>query len=201
MSRESLNAVEDRTALAGWPGKLHHGGERKGTESETSGVGTKRSHELCQGLTFKRFEVLGRGLGRMFKPRPMRSGSGTDEARCQIEEVQQKLIGVLGRDAVFLECLVGKVRKIVGDNHVSSPANGSRQDMPIIWVWQGEGGNQLLKILNEAVANMHIHEVSRAPELRNGEIRSMVKHRPYPLVMNLCGPFGAKQIRQRQFEE
>lgn len=114
----------------------------------------------------------------------MRSGSGTDDARCQIEEVQQKLIGVLGRDAVFLEFLIGKVCEIVGDNNVSPPANGSRQDMPIIRVWQGEGWNQLLKIINEAVASMLIHEVSRAMELRNCEIRSTVKHRPYPLVMN-----------------
>lgn len=29
----------------------------------------------------------------------------------------------------------------------------------------------------------------------------MVKHRPYPLIMNACGPFGAKQIRDSQFEE
>jgi hypothetical protein len=131
----------------------------------------------------------------------MCSGGGADEARGQIEEVQQKLIGVLGRDAVFLECLVGKVREIVGDNHVRSPANGSRQDMPIIRVWQGEGGNQLLEILNEAVANMLIHEISCAPELRKSEIWSILKHRPYQLVMNVCGPFGAKQIRDSQFEE
>ena len=100
----------------------------------------------------------------------MRSGSGTDDARSQIEEMQQKLIGVLGRDTVFLEFFLGKIREIVGDNNVSPPANGGRQDMPIIRVWQGEGGNQLLKILNEAVASMLIHEVSRAPELRDGEI-------------------------------
>ncbi len=157
----------------------------EGARSKTSGVGTKRRNKLGQGLAFKRLEVFDRGLGRMFEPRPMCSGGGADEARGQIEEVQQKLIGVLGRDAVFLECLVGKVREIVGDNHVRSPANGGRQDMPIIGVWQGEGGNQLLKILNEAVANMLIHEISCATELRDGEVRSMVKHRPYPLVMNV----------------
>lgn len=137
----------------------------------------------------------------MFEPRPMCTDSGADGAGGQIEKVQQKLIGVLGRDAVFLECLVGKVREIVGDNHVSSPANGSRQDMPIIRVRQSEGGNQVLEILNEAVASMQIHEVSRATELRSSEVWSILKHRPYPLVMNVCGPFGAKQIRESQFEE
>jgi hypothetical protein len=44
---------------------------------------------------------------------------------------------------------------------VSPTANGDREDMPTIRVWQGEGGNQLLKILNEAVASMLVHEVSR----------------------------------------
>lgn len=115
----------------------------------------------------------------------MRSGSGADNIRCQIEEVQQKLIGVLGRDAVFLEFLVGKVREVVGDNDVSPPANGGRQDMPIIRVWQGEGRNQLLKILNETVASMQIHEVSRATKLHSSEIWSIFKHRPYPLLMNV----------------
>jgi len=150
-----------------------------------SGVGTKRCDELRYGLAFKRFEVFSRGLGRMFEPRPMRAGSGADDAGCQIEKVQQKLIGVLGRDAVFLEFLVGKVREVVGDDDVSPPANGGRQDMPIIRVRQGEGGNQLLKILNEAVASMLIHEVSRATELHSGEIWSILKHRPYPLLMNV----------------
>lgn len=115
----------------------------------------------------------------------MRSGSGTNDVRCQIEEMQQKLIGVLGRDTVLLEFLVGKVRKIVRDNDVSPPANGGRKDMPIIRVWQGEGGNQLLKILNEAVASMLVHEVSRATELHSSEVWSILKHCPYPLVMNV----------------
>jgi len=115
----------------------------------------------------------------------MRAGSGADEARCQIEEVQQKRIGVLGRNAVFLEFLVGKVREIVRDDDVSPPANGGGQDMPIIRVRQGEGGNQLLKIFNEAVAYMHIHEVSRATELHSSEIWSILKHRLYPLLMNV----------------
>ena len=150
-----------------------------------SGVGTKRRHELCQRLAFKRLEVFDRGLGRMFEPRPMRSGSSADDAGCQIEKVQQKLIGMLGRDAVFLEFLVGKVREIVADNHVSPPTNGGRQDMPIIRIRQGEGGNQLLKILNEAVSSMLIHEVSRATELRSSEVWSILKDRPYPLVMNV----------------
>ncbi len=66
----------------------------------------------------------------------MCSGSGTDEARCQIEQVQQKLIGLLERDTVFPEFLVGKIREIVGDNRVRSPVNGRRQNMPIIRVSQ-----------------------------------------------------------------
>ncbi len=115
----------------------------------------------------------------------MCSNSGADDAGGQIEQVQQKLIGVLGRDAVFLEFLVGKIREVVGDNDVSPPANGGRQDMAIIRVWQGEGGNQLLKIFNEAIASMQIHEVSRATELHSREVWSILKHRPYPLVMNL----------------
>ena len=73
----------------------------------------------------------------------MCSGSGTDDAGCQIEKVQQKLIGVLGRDAIFLKFLVGKVREIVRDNDISPPANGGCQDMAIIRVWQGEGGREL----------------------------------------------------------
>ena len=77
---------------------------------------------------------------------------------------------MLGRDAVFLEFLVGKVREIVGDNHVSSSANGGRQDMPIIRVWQGEGWNQLLKILNEAIASVLIHEVVSCAGAANSEI-------------------------------
>lgn len=115
----------------------------------------------------------------------MCSGSGTDDAGCQIEKVQQKLIRVLGRNAVFLEFLVGKIREIVGDNHVSPPANGGRQDMPIIRVWQGKGGNQFLKILNEAVPSMQIHEVSRATKLHSREVWSILKHGPYPLLMNV----------------
>jgi hypothetical protein len=121
----------------------------------------------------------------MFEPRPMRADSGADNARCQIEEMQQKPIGVLGRDAVFLEFFVGKVREVVGDNDVSPPANGGRQDMSIIRVWQDEGGNQLLKIFNEAVASMHIHEISRPTELHSSEIWSILKHRPYPFVVNV----------------
>jgi len=115
----------------------------------------------------------------------MRSDSGADDARGQIEEMQQKPIGVLGRDAVFLEFFVGKVREIVRDNDISPPANAGRQDMSIIRVWQDEGGNQLLKIFNEAVSSMQIHEISRATELHSCEIWSILKHRPYPLVMNL----------------
>lgn len=60
---------------------------KEGARSETNGQGTKRRHELCQGLTFKRLEVFGRGFWRKFEPRPMCSGSGTDDARGQIEEV------------------------------------------------------------------------------------------------------------------
>ncbi len=115
----------------------------------------------------------------------MRTGSGADEAGSQIEKVEQKLIGVLGRDAVFLEFLLRKVREVVGDNDVSPPANGGCQDMPIIRVWQGEGGNQVLKIFNEAVPSMQIHEVSRATELHSREVWSILKHRPYPLVVNV----------------
>jgi hypothetical protein len=43
MSRESLNAVECRTALTRLPGKHHHGGERRGPEPERSGVRNNRT--------------------------------------------------------------------------------------------------------------------------------------------------------------
>ena len=115
----------------------------------------------------------------------MCSGSGTDDAGFQIEKVQDKLIGVLGRNPVFLEFLVGKIREVIRDNHVCPPANGGRQNMPIIRVWQGEGGNQLFKIFNEAIPSMQIHEVSRAMELHSREVWSILKDRPYPLVVNL----------------
>lgn len=121
--------------------------------------------EFVERLLFETFKVVIDALAGIAESFPVGLRSRADGAGSQIENMLEKFIRVLRRDAIFLEVLFGKILQIVRDYHIGSAANGSGQNVTVLWIGQLERGDEFLKVFNEAVAHMHIHEGSGALQI------------------------------------
>jgi len=70
----------------------------------------------------------------------------------------EKFIWVLGRNAVLLKVLFGEVFEIVRNNHVGPATDGGGQNVFVLWIGQLERGDEVFEILDQAVADVQIHQ-------------------------------------------
>ena len=70
--------------------------------------------------------------------------------------------------------------------------------MTVVRVRKIERVNQGLKILDQAVPHVGVHEVASPLELLATEIGAILENRPNPFFMHHVRPFGPEQIGQRQ---
>lgn len=106
-------------------------------------------------------------------PQPLKGGEYA--GRRKIEQMGQKLIGVLDLDAVRCDRFFRKILQVVSHDDVRTATNGSRQHVTIIWIGQGERGDQVLEVVDECIPGVRVHEIARSFQLRSSEVRSVRK--------------------------
>ncbi len=106
----------------------------------------------------------------------------------------EKLIGMLRRNAILPKVFFGKILEIVRDNYVGPAAYGGGQNVSVFWIGQLERGDEVFEVLDDAVADVLVHEFPCALEIVGGEIRAVLEKGADPLVMNHGRPLGSEEI-------
>ena len=120
--------------------------------------GPETRDEFIKRLPFQSFKVLTNCLAWIAEPLPVHLRSSADGARSQIQNMCEKFIWVLGRNAILLKVFFWKIIEIVGDNHVGPATDGGGQNVSVLWIGQLERGDEVFEILDQAVAHMNIHQ-------------------------------------------
>jgi len=115
--------------------------------------------------------------------------------------VGKKFIGMLWRDAVFIEFPIRKILEIIGHDDIGATAYCGGEHMSILGVRQLHCRNQVFEISNETVPDIHIHKLLRSDKVCAGEIRTVCENSVYPLVMDHGRPFRTEKIRERELHE
>ena len=88
----------------------------------------------------------------------------------QIQQMQHELVGMLRLYAEFCKAFERKVTRVKSDDHVRPRANRRGQNMPVIWVWELQTGNQLLITRDECISRVLVHQHPSTFELFTGQI-------------------------------
>ena len=96
--------------------------------------GPETCDEFIKRLPLQSFKVLVNCLAGIAEPFPVRLRSSADGARSQIQNMCEKFIWMLGRNAILLKVFFWKILEIVGDNHVGPATDSCGQNVFVLWI-------------------------------------------------------------------
>ena len=158
-------------------------------------------HRLSHTLRGKGGEILLHILGRVLEAGPVSFGCGADDMRCQVELIDQEVVGMPDLDPIGLQGCSRKILQVERHDEVGPCADGRSQNMPIVRVRQCDGIDERLVTCNKAIPDMSIHQVSGSLKLFRLQVRAIFENVPHPLIMNGIGPFRAVKICHREMHE
>jgi|SRR5579871_1796109 len=120
----------------------------------------------------------------------------TDSPRCQVQKVDDKIVGMLRLNAVVGKSVRREIGKVEGYDYVGPTPDGSGQDMPVARIGKSDGRNQVFIVRDQAIADMDVHQGASALELFTGQVRPILQDVPDPFIMDRVRPFGAKKVSQ-----
>ena len=99
-----------------------------------------------------------------------------------------------GLDSEGVKIFSGKVTEIEGHDHLRMGDDGSGKHMAVVRVGEIQRANERFVTGHYAVRYGDVHQVPGAFELRPVDIVTFGQDISYPLVVNLLGPAGGKQV-------
>ena len=133
-------------------------------------------------------------IGRVLQAGADLLHGGADEAWCEAHLIAEEVVGMLRLYAEGGQGGLGEVLEILGDDHVAAARDGGGEDMAVIGVGQGEGGDQRFIAGDKRVAGMAVHEVPGALERGAVAVRLPAQERLDPLPVDVGAPSGLEEV-------
>jgi len=158
-------------------------------------------HELQERPLFQGFQVCRDGLGGVFQPQAVCPGCRTHRPRGEVKQMGQKLIGMLGFDAIWGQMFRGKMPQVIGDDDIRPAVNGGCQHVAVAGVGQVQRGDERLEAGHQAIARLGIHQLAGAFKPFAGQVWPVVQQMAHPFFINQMRPFGPVEIGQGQLHQ
>ena len=131
----------------------------------------------------------------------MALGRRADNGRGEVDQVSDELVRVLCLNAELAEKFRWEIVEVESDDHRGRSTDCRRKDVTIIGIGQRESFDKVLVPGDAAVADVGVHQLAGALELFPPQVWSIFEYTADPFIVDLVGPTGTEQIRQRQMHE
>ena len=117
------------------------------------------------------------------------------------EKTEKKGVGVDGGHFVRVECGLGKMAQIRGEDRGRAAMNRRRSHMAIIHIRQCDQFDAMFVPDDNGVGKMTVHQLASALYERAGQIGTVAQQRCRPFILNPRGPVSVKHAEQGDAQE
>lgn len=104
-------------------------------------------------------------------------------------------------DSLVFQDRVREILEVPRHDDLGVALNGRSQDMPIIFIGQGQRWHERHVTRHQGISDVLIHQLASAIETPRIEIRALGLEVPNPFVMDFGRPPGPVQILDGQLQE